>query len=474
METSSATETRRIIVIGAGVAGLAAARQAQHQCGFATTAVTVLEARDRVGGRIWSDRFSDGTVIDLGAQWVHGVCPEHPIASLAKDHPEWGELVETDWESCPDFQLGTSAEMPEEWREKSEELFEQTWSLMESSRCEKEDSARRPGEKDLPLWDGLQQLGCADFDWSRLTEQEQFLLRWRWARETEWIYAAPMEELSFRWWDDDLEFEGPDCVWPKGYTGFMCWLSEGLDIRLGMRAVAVVQQTNGVAVHCLKDGKAIVEHANLVIVALPLGVLKTGKVQFVPPLSAEKNKSIHAVGMGLLNKVALRFDERFWPDDISGFDRVAVRKEQVTEKMEAHEWVFLPDCAGAPVAIAYFCCEMAKRAESTSEADLTLRCLEILAETFDMELTSLEASLREVKRSRWQADEYAQGSYSYLPVGTSPAHRRTLAEPHGDRVLFAGEHVRNDYPSTVHGAYLSGCKACEDALKFLSGELPKS
>ena len=160
-----------------------------------------------------------------------------------------------------------------------------------------------------------------------------------------------MEEMSYSWWDDDLEFQGPDCSWPRGYTGFINWLSEGLDIRLGMRVVAVLQKTDIVEVHCLtKDGKAVVEQAALVIVTLPLGVLKAGKVQFLPPLSAEKVSSIRAVGVGLLNKVALRFDKRFWPDDICGFDRVAVCKEQLehlSDNLEPHEWVFLPESAQA-------------------------------------------------------------------------------------------------------------------------------
>eukprot|EP00913_Durusdinium_trenchii_P017984 g16901.t1 len=79
-ETSPVAERARVLVIGAGISGLAAAREVLQ-----LPNVDVLEARKRLGGRVHTDRFSDGTVIDLGAQWLHGVCPEHPIARLAKD-----------------------------------------------------------------------------------------------------------------------------------------------------------------------------------------------------------------------------------------------------------------------------------------------------------------------------------------------------------------------------------------------------
>eukprot|EP00913_Durusdinium_trenchii_P017983 g16900.t1 len=144
-----------------------------------------------------------------------------------------------------------------------------------------------------------------------------------------------------------------------------------------------------------------------------------------------------------------------------GFDRVPL--SSLTD-LEPHEWVFHPECAGAPVAIAFFCWETARQMEELSDKELTDRLLRILSETFDQALPELEASLVDVKRSGWQGDDFACGSYSFLPCGVKPLHRQRLQEPHGPRVFFAGEHCRNDFPSTVHGAYLSGLQAAKEEL----------
>lgn len=447
----SKPEKTRVLVIGAGVSGLTAARQVKDQRPDAE--VVVLEARERLGGRVWSESFSDGSTIDLGAHFLHGLCDEHPIAQIAKDHPEWGQLVEMDWDTCPDFEQGSGQQISEQQLKRCEELYEKTWDLYESGQKQR----RAQLEEDRPLWEQLQR----DFDWSQLSTTERSMLRWRWARETEWIYAAPMEELSAQWWNDDEEFEGPDCMWPTGFVKFMGWLSEGLDIRLGCPVARVVSgEKKSVTVHCA-DGAVFV--AEVVIVTLPLGVLKAGAVEFIPPLSAKKQAAIQSVGMALLNKVALRFQEPFWPQEICGFNHVP----QVCkpEDVEPHEWVFQPRCAG-PVAVAFFSCSSARRVEHLSDESLRARLLRILAETFDSSVKDLEASLLELKRSRWEADEFSRGSYSYLPCGVAPWQRASLAEPHGERVIFAGEHCRNDYPSTLHGAYLSGCRAAEDAIQL--------
>lgn len=418
--------------------------------------VVVLEARERLGGRIWSERLGDGSTIDLGAHFLHGVCDEHPLAQIAKEHPEWGQLVEMDWETCPDFQQG-GEQISEQQLKRCEELYEKTWDLYESGQ--KHRRAQMETD-DTSLWAQLQR----DFDWSQLSASEQALLRWRWARETEWIYAAPMEELSAQWWNDDEEFEGPDCMWPTGFVNFMGWLSEGLDIRLGCPVARVVsgaaEETTTVQ---RADGAVFV--AEVVIVTLPLGVLKGGAVEFVPPLSDKKQAAIEAVGMALLNKVALRFKEPFWPQGICGFNHVP--QALTPEDVEPHEWVFQPPCAGPPVAVAFFNSSMARRVEQLSDESLRAQLLRILAETFDSSVKDLEAALLEMKRSRWEADEFSRGSYSYLPCGVAPWQRASLAEPHGDSVIFAGEHCRNDYPSTLHGAYLSGCRAAEDAIQRL-------
>ncbi|CAJ1343086.1 unnamed protein product, partial [Effrenium voratum] len=273
-------------------------------------------------------------------------------AKTCQEHPEWGELLETDWDTCPDFERN-GEELSEELLRRTEELFEHTKGLYEAHRKNKE------AHMDEPLWESLKQLRSQSFDWARLSREEAALLRWRWQRDTEWIYAAPLERLSSKWWDADSEFEGPDCMWAEGFRSFTRHLAEGCEVRFGCRAVEVKETAEAVEVRC--EDEAL--RGDLCIVSLPLGVLKArgpGAVRFSPALAPRKVEAVEKVGLGLLNKVALRFEAAFWPEDIAGFDRVPPRELTETEgEIEAHEWVFLPRSVGS-VAVAYFCCDMAR------------------------------------------------------------------------------------------------------------------
>ena len=441
-----------VVVVGAGVSGLTAARELQD----AGVDVVLLEARDRVGGRIWSEALGAG-VVDLGAMWLHGFSRAHPLAEVVEEHPEWGQLLEMDWESCPDFELSSSREVSEKALKGCEELYEHTRELHDAYR-QLEHVPEDTDDEDVPLWDALCHLSSESFEWSRLSAEEASMLRWRWARETEWIYAAPMEELSGKWWDDDEELEGADCMWPGGFLPFTTWLSRDLDIRFDWRATCVEATASGVQVHGLWEGSSALETADLVVVTLPLGVLKAQTVEFRPPLSARKQKAIAKVGVGLLNKVALCFRERFWPPNLHGFARVA-------ELSGPQEWIFLPSQLGY-VAVAHFSCLQAARMEEMQDSELLSSLLAILAVTFEQEEGHLKELLVEMKRSRWAIDDCALGSYSFLPCGTAPSQRTALQAPQGP-LIFAGEHCRKDYPATVHGAYLSGRQAAQEVLARL-------
>lgn len=466
----------RVIVIGGGVAGLSAAHflQAGHEANHSDEApeVLVLEARGRIGGRVWSEQLEDGTVVDLGASWVHEALPRNPIVALAAKHPDWGGFVETKWTGprCRCVELGSDRVLSPAEVESTESLFNRTWSLFQQEQAK---MLRLPGgvpeESDLSLWDGLQRLHSKKFQWTTLTEREQCLLRWRWAQETEMDYAARLEDLSFTRWDDDADLDEPDCLWPKGFGVFPKWLAEGISVKLHTRVVEVVEQADGVAVHCAgADRETWIERADAVVVTLPLGVLKAGSVRFTPPLSEEKQEAIQKIGVGLLNKVCLRFDERVWPENTDVLMRVPGRMEQPGDPVESPIFVCLPPACGSPVLVALFFASQAEKTETLSEDTLVDRCLEMLSETLGTESMVLRTSLQEVRSTRWRADEYACGSYSFLPVGARPVHRDALGAMHGQRVFFAGEHVVRDYPATVQGAHLSGRKAAREVVKILS------
>ena len=131
---------------------------------------------------------------------------------------------------------------------------------------------------------------------------------------------------------------------------------------------------------------------------------------------------------------------------------------------------------GSNTLVAYFCAEAAAAMERRTDAELREHTLAMLSAMYSAE-TVAAARLVEFHVRRWAADEYACGSYSYLPVGAAPSDRRLLARAEGT-LFFAGEatshgagaHADGGHPSTVHGALISGTRAAAEALGWLRSQ----
>jgi polyamine oxidase len=280
---SSGTDApkERIVVVGAGMAGLAAARRD----------VTVLEARDRIGGRTWTDS-SLGVPIDLGAAWIHGT-EGNPLTELAEQ--VGARRVETDYDTPVLFRDGVEVD-PEDvqttlkrWGEITEEL------VALGAQAGLDESVAN---------------GLAD-----VADRDDPLIEWCVASEIVGEYATDPDELSLKWFGNEGEFDGPDVILPGGYSQLAQHLARGLTIRLGNEVSRVTYDDTGVR---LETSQGVVE-ADRAIVTVPLGVLKAGTIAFDPPLPEEKRLAIEGLGFGLLDKVVLKFDQPFWPDtDVIG------------------------------------------------------------------------------------------------------------------------------------------------------------
>jgi polyamine oxidase len=257
-----------VVVVGAGIAGLAAAGtlHPDHR-------VVVLEARPRIGGRIQTETIG-GETVDLGAAWIHGI-RGNPIAERAR---RWRlPLVETDWDK--------------RW-------FPQA-------------DARRVGQavaKVERLFDVSRKGVVSDLlhaEW-----RTDPILRWAVKSEIVGEYGVEPSSLSLRHWQDDEEFKGGDWRLLRGYGEVVERLAEDLDIRLNCVVRRIEHGKRNVVVETL-DGTLVT--ARRAIITLPLGVLKRGSVLFDPPLPDDKREAIRSLAVGVLNKAALVFDEAFWP-----------------------------------------------------------------------------------------------------------------------------------------------------------------
>ena len=246
-----ATPHRRIAVIGAGMSGLSAAHRLSNQ----GREVTVLEGRDRIGGRVWTDR-SLGVALDLGASWIHG--PEgNPITTLA------------DQAGLKRVQTGNSMVI----RGKN---GRRVWSLF------------------APRW-----TSDVIIETSMGVEMDKL----------------NQEEANAAFKTYGLGYEGPDVKFPNGYDEVFASLAGEYEVRLSSKVDRILHSDSGVKIEVQHDDE---EYAfDAVIVTVPLGVLKKGAIAFDPPLSATKKAAISRMGFGLFDKLYLQFEDAFWDKDAS-------------------------------------------------------------------------------------------------------------------------------------------------------------
>ncbi|NJM08619.1 FAD-dependent oxidoreductase [Candidatus Gracilibacteria bacterium] len=418
-----------VIVIGAGVAGLAAARKLRQ----ANISAIVLEARTRVGGRVWTDR-SWGYALDLGASWIHGVT-NNPLSKLARD---WRiATMPTDYEYAVLYD--TNGRALSETRQVA--IGDQLDALLEAAAARGERRSR-----DVALQTTLDELLRAE----NLSPSERRVFDQALNATIEHEYAADAAQLSLWHYDSARVFGGEDVLFPQGYDQIVRGLARSLDVRLDHVVRAVDFSKPEIRVSSSRG----VYSARSVVMTLPLGVLKRGGLRFTPELPRAKQDAIAQLGMGLLNKVYLRFPRRFWQDEAELIGYIAERKG------EWAEWLNIAAYSDEPVLLGFNAASYARKLETMSDTQVVAAAMSVLRTIYGSRIPLPEDSLI----TRWAADPYALGSYSFVAVGASGDDYDALADPVDQRLFFAGEATHRDYPSTVHGALLSGERAADEII----------
>jgi hypothetical protein len=266
--------------------------------------------------------------------------------------------------------------------------------------------------------------------------------------------------------DDANEYDGDHMILPEGgYGALLAKLAEGLDIRTRCTVKGIHYDSEGVKL----DTSAGVIRGDAVVCTLPLGVLQLtadkGGVHFSPPLPPAKQLAISRLGFGVLNKVALFFDAPFWQHNTDFFGRVVPNP-----KHRGRFFLFfnLHPASGNPVLLALAAGAAAAELEELTDDAVTSQAVAALGSMFGENV--VPRPVRTVV-TRWGADRFARGSYSYVHVGASGSDYATLGEPVGERLFFAGEHTIMEHPATVVGAYLSGLRAGRALHAKVSGKI---
>jgi len=195
--------------------------------------------------------------------------------------------------------------------------------------------------------------------------------------------------------------------------------------------------------------------ADHVIITLPLGVLKAGDVRFGRSLAPRRQKAIHRLEMGLLNKCWLRFDRVFWPPEPDMINFVGPQTGLWAEWLNG----FPSTCQ--PLIVGFNGGGVADAIEALDDRATTASAMEALRAMFGSAIPDPVAS----QISRWRGDRFSRGAYSIIAVGASGKDRRALAgSDWNGRLHFAGEACAQDFPATAHGALSTGRAAAAAIL----------
>lgn len=421
--------TGTILVIGAGMAGLAAARML-HDRGFH---VQVLEARDRLGGRIWTSTKWPDMPLDLGASWIHGTAG-NPLTELANDAK--AERLEISHDSSLTYD-SDGDELSREKENRLDHLRKQFYRALRKAQ---------ENDKDQSIREFVN-------SWSRkieADEESKRLLNFILSSEIEQEYSGSAERLSTHWYDSSEDFEGEDALIAKGFAVLVEFLAKDLTIRKGEMVNRIDWRGDKVVVTTNQD-EYVVDKA---IVTLPLGVLKAGKIEFVPSLPKPTTDAIAKLEMGVLNKCYLRFSEVFWPEDMDWLEYIPTRHGEWTE------WVSFARVAGYPTLLGFNAGNRAREIEAWSDQQIVDDAMQTLRIMFGKEIPEPVG----FQVTRWHSDPFSFGSYSFNSLGSLPNLRRRLATPLSGKLFFAGEATDENYFGTVHGAYLSGVRAAKEVM----------
>ncbi len=427
-DTAAPVTQASVLIIGAGIAGLAAGRKLQA----AGVPVQLLEARERAGGRVWTDT-SLGTPLDLGAAWIHGV-KQNPITALVKAYGL--NTVATDDDATVIYGL--------DGRELGNKQYQRLWQLGEQFDADLA-ALQEQAEDDAVLRDGIERL----LRRYRLNAEDTRLLNWYISYAIEISMGAGRDELSLAWFNDDKEFGGAEHTFPQGYGGIVQGLAQGLAIRYGQVVNQISYDAQGVTVGT-QAGQSY--RAERVIVTLPLGVLQAGSVTFQPPLPAARLQAQQRLAMGTLNKLALVFPRRFWDAELHLISHLHDQPAQTIE------W-WIPQQPTRPALTGLVAGAYARQLEQQPLEQVVATLTAPLRQAYPR-MPEPEAALY----TRWSADPFARGSYSHIPPGARPRDYKALAQPVAGRLFFAGEATLATYPSTVHGAFISGERAADEVL----------
>ncbi|UJR11112.1 hypothetical protein I4U23_015294 [Adineta vaga] len=407
---TSTTMSTKVLIIGAGIAGLEATRLLE-QNGIQTI---VLEARNRTGGRVHSIRSKNGLMLDMGARFIHGLRGSIPSGQLT--NPIWDYIREVNIPTCTTGQhdflgLGPS----------TDSIFLLTlqhW-YVEYSAFVREQTRSASSNVSFAYYVNLfaQQRNLSSEQHDALYYFAYFTIADREGAELEAIGAKGYLDLT------SVNYGEEPVICDAGYMAITDRLAKDLkDIRLN-QIVTKINYTDNIVHVFTEDGQ--IYRADYVLLTVPLGVLKSKGIEFYPTLPQWKLNAIDRIGFGHYEKIYLLWDQPWWNTTNFYFFRPpSINSSELRFWASANKW------NGVPI----------KEIQTSLQA---------------MFPHIVIPSPTEIYMSNWNADPFSHGSYAYISINQSYEDPFRLSEPIQSRLLFAGEATSTDNYGYSHGALIT-------------------
>ncbi len=431
---------KKVTVIGAGVSGLKAANELKKY----NFEVLVLEARDRIGGRVWTN-LDFGYPLDLGASWIHGI-DKNPTKLLADEKKI--QTVEFDYEDDTIYsntydnkqisklfnQYDKVTQKFEKWANKKMKLTFTDRSIEDLYQSYIEE--KKPNDIDKNILDHFFRI------------------------ELESEEGNSINKVSAKYIEHGEEFDGEDHLTPSGFIKIFEHLAEDLDIKFNTIVTEVKQKEGDKSLVLTKEGKEY--ESDFVLVTVPLGCLKNKTIKFTPELSSNKQTAIEKIAFGTLEKIVIEFSECFW-DNTNELMIVNNPISNFCSVINLHKII-------GKNALMFFISgngRYYKEYYTESKETIVNDVITLLKSVFkDKKIEVIKSHV-----TNWKNDPLAYGAYSGFEVGSEPKYFEELQKEEGN-IYFAGEHTSN-YFATVHGAFLSGEDVAKKIYKRTGGKVEK-
>jgi monoamine oxidase len=442
--------TGDVIVIGAGVSGLTAAAELSR----GGLSVILLEARDRIGGRVHT--LKDPiyhSPIELGAEFIHGYAPEI-WQLLQQANKSIHEVTGDPW--CVEQQHLLPCH-----------FFEQVSGVLERM------DPKQPDESFLSFIDRCYS-GSKD-------DVLQQAARRRALAYVSGFNAADPALVGVHWLADEMraeeKLEGDRAFRSEhGYADLIEILRHqisvpGISLHLETVVSSVSWSNRSVRVEARSSDGTATFSAPRVLITIPLSILQAcatsrGPIQFNPVLPDQKLEALSKLEMGKVIRVTLRFHRRFWNE---------IRPSETSDRTLEHMgflfsqdewfptwWTTMPEALPFITGWAPF--KSGEKLSGKDECFVVEHAIKTLSTLLNVGSDQMAQQLDAAFFHDWQSDPYSLGAYSYGRVGSDGANAM-LAEPVEDTLFFAGEATdTTGNNGTVHGAMGSGLRAAREIL----------